>query len=195
MILPKPLVLASQSPRRQEILALAGLEFTVHPAEGEYAPADLAPFERVCALARSKAEQIAPFHPNSLIIGSDTMVVLDGVALGKPRNDEDAVNMLLSLQNRTHQVMTGVWIIETNGVGEIVKSSGFTDVTEVDFWDFSRNEALEYVKTGEPKDKAGSYGIQGKGMRFVKGIRGDYFTVMGLPGSRLLRFLSEFLNS
>lgn len=195
MMLPKPLVLASQSPRRQEILALAGLEFTVHPAEGEYAPADLAPFHRVCALARSKAEQIAPFHPNSLILGSDTMVVLDDVALGKPRNDEDAVNMLLSLQNRTHQVMTGVWIIETNGVGDIVKSSGFTDVTEVDFWDFSQNEALEYVKTGEPKDKAGSYGIQGKGMRFVKGIRGDYFTVMGLPGSRLLRFISEFLNS
>ena len=195
MILSKPLVLASQSPRRQEILTLAGLEFTVHPAEGEYAPEGLPPFDRVCALARSKAEQIASQHPNSYVLGSDTMVVLDDVALGKPQNEEDAVNMLLSLQNRTHQVMTGVWIVETNGAGEVVKSSGFTDVTEVDFWGFSRAEAIEYVATGEPMDKAGSYGIQGKGMRFVKGIRGDYFTVMGLPGSRLLRFMTEFTAS
>lgn len=194
MNLPKPLILASQSPRRQEILTLAGLEFSVHPAEGEYAPEDLLPYDRVCALARSKAEQIAPLYPNSLILGSDTMVVLDDMALGKPSNEEDAVKMLLSLQNRTHQVMTGVWIIETDDCGNAVKSSGFTDVTTVDFWGFSRDEAEEYVATGEPMDKAGAYGIQGKGMRFVRGIQGDYFTVMGLPGSRLLRFLSKLLN-
>ena len=193
MNLPKPLILASQSPRRQEILTLAGLEFTVHPAEGEYAPEGLRSYDKVQALARSKAEQIATFHPNCLILGSDTMVVLDDVALGKPRDEEDAIRMLLCLQNRTHQVMTGVWIIETDATGNAVKSSGFTDVTEVDFWGFSRDEAAEYVSTMEPMDKAGSYGIQGKGMRFVKGIRGDYFTVMGLPGSRLLRFLSDFL--
>ena len=194
MILPKPLILASQSPRRQEILTLAGLEFSVHPAEGEYAPEGLLPYDRVCALARSKAEQIAPLYPNSLILGSDTMVFLDDVALGKPTDEEDAVRMLLSLQNRTHQVMTGVWIVETDDGGNAVKSNGFTDVTTVDFWGFTRDEAAEYVATGEPMDKAGSYGIQGKGMRFVKGIQGDYFTVMGLPGSRLLRFLSEFLG-
>lgn len=192
MKLPKPLILASQSPRRQEILSLAGLEFTVHPAQGEYAPEGLLPFDRVQALARSKAEQIAPLYPNSLILGSDTMVVLEDMTLGKPIDEEDAVNMLLSLQNRTHQVMTGVWIVETDGEGTAVKSSGFIDVTAVDFWDFSRDEAVEYVATGEPMDKAGAYGIQGKGMRFVKAIRGDYFTVMGLPGSRLLRFLSGF---
>lgn len=192
MILPKPLILASQSPRRQEILSLAGLEFSVHPAEGEYAPEGLLPYDRVCALARSKAEQIAPLYPNSLILGSDTMVVLDDVALGKPSNEEDAIRMLLTLQDRTHQVMTGVWIIETDSTGNAVKSNGFTDVTTVDFWAFSRNEAAEYVATKEPMDKAGSYGIQGKGMRFVKGIQGDYFTVMGLPGSRLLRFLKDF---
>jgi len=107
-------------------------------------------------------------------------------------DEEDAVNMLLSLQGRTHQVMTGVWIIETNGAGETVKSDGFTDVTSVDFYGFSRCDAEEYVATKEPMDKAGSYGIQGLGMRFVKGIRGDYFTVMGLPGGPLLRFLSDF---
>lgn len=194
MNLTKPLVLASQSPRRQEILTAAGLTFSVHPAEGEYAPAGLAPYDRVRALARSKAEQIAPLHPSSLILGSDTMVVLDDAALGKPKDEADAVEMLLSLQGRTHQVMTGVWIIETNEAGEAVKCNGFTDMTSVDFYGFSRSEAEEYVATGEPMDKAGSYGIQGKGMRFVKAIRGDYFTVMGLPGGPLLHFLTEFLN-
>lgn len=194
MNLPKPLILASQSPRRQEILTAAGFEFTVHPAEGESAPEGLSPYDRVCAFARSKAEHVAPIYPNSLIVGSDTMVVLDDTALGKPRNEEEAVSMLLSLQGRTHRVMTGVWIIETDAAGNAVKSSGFTDVTEVDFYGFSRAEAAEYVATGEPMDKAGSYGIQGKGMRFVKGIRGDYFTVMGLPGGPLLRFLSDFLS-
>ena len=193
MILPKPLILASQSPRRQEILTLAGLEFSVHPAEGEWAPEGLLPYDRVRALARSKAEQIAPLHPNSFILGSDTMVVLDGIALGKPKDEEDAVGMLMALQNRSHQVMTGVWIVETDGAGNSVKSKGFTDVTTVDFWAFSEAEAAEYVATGEPMDKAGSYGIQAKGMRFVKGINGDYFTVMGLPGSRLLRFLKEII--
>lgn len=194
MNLKKPLVLASKSPRRQEILSAAGLSFAVHPAKDEYAPEGLAPFDHVCALARSKAEQIAPLHPESLILGSDTMVVLDDVPLGKPRDEEDAVNVLLSLQGRTHQVMTGVWLIETDSAGMSVKSSGFTDVTEVDFYEFSLDEAEEYVATGEPMDKAGSYGIQGLGMRFVKGIRGDYFTVMGLPGGPLLRFLAQFID-
>ena len=122
------------------------------------------------------------------------MVVLDDQALGKPKDDADAVEMLLALADRSHQVMTGVWIIETDSAGNAVKQSGFTDVTDVDFWAFSRGEALEYVATGEPKDKAGAYGIQGKGMRFVKGIRGDFYTVMGLPGGRLLRFLTEFFG-
>ena len=194
MKLDKPLILASQSPRRQEILTLAGLEFTVHPAEGEWAPAELPPSDRVCALARSKAEQIAPLHPNSYVLGSDTMVVLGDVALGKPKDDADAIRMLMSLENRSHQVMTGVWLMETDAVGTIVKCNGFTDVATVDFWRFSRAEAEEYVATGEPKDKAGAYAIQGKGMRFVKGICGDFYTVMGLPGGRLLRFFEEFIS-
>lgn len=192
MSLKKSLVLASQSPRRQEILSLAGFTFTVHPAEGEWAPENLPPFDRVCALARSKAEQIAPLYPNAYILGSDTMVVLDDKALGKPKNEDEAVDMLMSLQNRSHQVMTGVWIIETDALGKPVKQQGFTDVTTVDFWAFSRDEAAEYVATGEPMDKAGAYGIQGKGMRFVKGICGDFYTVMGLPGGRLVRFLTDF---
>ena len=194
MKLHKPLILASASPRRQEILTQADLEFIVHPANTEWAPDGLTPYDRVRELARSKATEVSRLYPDSLILGSDTMVVLEDRALGKPRDEQDAVAMLLSLQGRTHQVMTGVWLIETDGQGDTVKEDGFTDVTEVDFYAFSANEAEEYVSTGEPMDKAGAYGIQGKGMRFVSGIRGDYFTVMGLPGGRLLRFLTEFCD-
>lgn len=192
MKLHKPLILASQSPRRQEILTLAGFEFTVSPADAEWAPEGLAPFDRVRELARSKAAEVAKNYPDSLILGSDTMVVLGENALGKPRDEQHAVDMLMSLQGRTHEVMTGVWIIETDEAGSTVKEDGFTDVTTVDFWAFSEDEAREYVATGEPMDKAGAYGIQGKGMRLVKGIQGDFFTVMGLPGGRLVRFLKDF---
>ena len=192
MTLKKPLVLASASPRRKEILTQAGVPFTVCPAEGEWAPPGLPPKERVKALARSKAAQVAATHPDSVILGSDTMVVLDDKALGKPHSADEAVEMLLSLAGRTHYVMTGVWIIRTDEAGNTVKEDGFTDVAEVVFYPMTRKEAEEYVATGEPMDKAGSYGIQGLGMRFVERISGDFYTVMGLPGGRLLRFLSDF---
>ena len=194
MKLHKPLILASQSPRRQEILSLAGFEFSVCPATTEWAPEGLLPYDRVRELARSKATEVANKYPNSFILGSDTMVVLGEKALGKPCDEQDAIDMLMSLQGRSHEVMTGVWIIETDGVGNTVKENGFTDVTTVDFWAFSEDEVHEYVATKEPMDKAGAYGIQGKGMRLVKGINGDFFTVMGLPGGRLIRFLSEFVS-
>ena len=195
MKLHKPLILASQSPRRQEILTLAGFEFSVCPADAEWAPEGLSPYDRVRELAHSKAAQVAKNHPNSIVLGSDTMVVLGENALGKPCNERDAVDMLMSLQGRTHEVMNGVWIIETDGAGNAVKEDGFTDVTTVDFWAFSEDEAAEYVATGEPMDKAGAYGIQGKGMRLVKGINGDFFTVMGLPGGRLIRFFRDFATA
>ena len=195
MKLHKPLILASQSPRRQEILTLAGFEFSVCPADAEWAPEGLLPYDHVRELARSKAAQVAKNYPNSIVLGSDTMVVLGDKALGKPRDEQDAVDMLMSLQGRTHEVMTGVWIIETDGAGNAVKEDGFTDVTIVDFWAFSEDEAAEYVATGEPMDKAGAYGIQGKGMRLVKGINGDFFTVMGLPGGRLIRFFRDFVTA
>ena len=195
MKLHKPLILASQSPRRQEILTLAGFEFSVCPADAEWAPEGLSPFDRVRELAHSKATQVAKNHPNSIVLGSDTMVVLSENALGKPRDEQDAVDMLMSLQGRSHQVMTGVWVIETDAAGNAVKEDGFTDVTAVDFWAFPEVEAREYVATKESMDKAGAYAIQGKGMRFVKGICGDYYTVMGLPGGRLVRFLQAFNES
>lgn len=195
MKLHKPLILASQSPRRQEILTLAGFEFSVCPANAEWAPEGLLPYDRVRELAHSKAAQVAKNHPNSIVLGSDTMVVLGENALGKPCDEQDAVEMLMSLQGRTHEVMTGVWVIETDDAGSAVKEDGFTDVTTVDFWAFSEVEAAEYVATGEPMDKAGAYGIQGKGMRLVKGINGDFFTVMGLPGGRLIRFFRDFVTA
>lgn len=191
-MLKKPLILASASPRRQEILGLAGIPFEVCPAGSEWAPEGLPAAERVRCLARSKAAQVAPKYAGRFILGSDTMVVLDGIALGKPHSPEEAVEMLLRLQGRAHQVMTGVWLIATDDTGHIAKENGFTDIAEVRFFPFTRQEAEDYVATGEPMDKAGAYGIQGKGMRFVQGISGDFYTVMGLPGGRLLRFLQDF---
>ncbi len=188
----KPLILASASPRRREILTLAGIPFEVCPAADECAPADLRPADRVLALARSKATQVAGQYPGRVVLGADTMVAIGDTALGKPRSAREAVDMLLSLQGRTHQVLTGVWVMATDGDGNVVKQSGFTDVAEVTFFPFDRQEAEEYVLTGEPMDKAGAYGIQGKGMRLVEGIRGDFYTVMGLPGGRLVRFLRDF---
>ncbi|MBQ8684378.1 MAG: septum formation protein Maf [Clostridia bacterium] len=190
----KSLVLASASPRRQEILQLAGLSFTVCPADTEWAPDGLPPEERVRALACSKARQVATQYPDSVILGSDTMVVLDDRALGKPKTPDEAVDMLLSMSGRTHRVMTGVWLIATDADGNAVKEDGFTDITEVSFYPITPEEATAYVATGEPMDKAGAYGIQGKGMRFVSGIQGDFYTVMGLPGGRLLRFLTDFTS-
>lgn len=186
------LVLASASPRRHKILTLAGIDHEIIPASDESAPADLPPQERVLALARSKAQEIAARCCDRIVLGADTMVVLENTALGKPRSPEQAVEMLLSLQGREHTVMTGVWLIQTDANGNAVKQDGFTDIARVKFFPFDRQQAEEYVATGEPMDKAGAYGIQGRGMRFVEYIHGDFYTVMGLPGGRLLRFLGDF---
>ncbi|MBQ1950254.1 MAG: septum formation protein Maf [Clostridia bacterium] len=192
MKLKKEIILASSSPRRQEILDLAGIAHRVCPAETEWAPVDLPPAQRVLALAHSKAQAVASQQPDALILGADTMVVLDDTALGKPPTPEAAVEMLLLLQGRTHRVMTGVSVIRTNADAKIVKQDGFTDVAEVRFFPMTREEAVSYVQTGEPLDKAGAYAIQGLGMRFVRGIQGDFYTVMGLPGGRLIRYLQKF---
>ena len=186
------IILASASPRRREILTLGGVPFEVCPAADEQAPSNLPPEELVRALARSKATQIAAKYADRVILGADTMVVLDEKTLGKPRSAEHAVEMLMALQGREHQVMTGVWCIRTNSDKCVVKECGFTDITAVKFFPMTRGEAENYVATGEPMDKAGAYGIQGYGMRFVEGINGDFYTVMGRPAGRLLRFLRDF---
>ena len=186
------LILASASPRRREILTLAGVPFSVCPAEDGDVPAGLTNEQRVQALARGKAAAVAGRFPGRLILGADTMVELDGQMLGKPRSADEAVEMLLRLQGRAHRVLTGVWLIRADERGGIAREDGFTDAAAVRFFPMSEEEARAYVATGEPMDKAGAYGIQGYGMRFVEGICGDFYTVMGLPGSKTLRFLHDF---
>ena len=180
------LILASGSPRRREILTLAGVPFEVVVAAEETAPAGLTPAAYTLALARCKAQAVFAQHPERVVLGADTIVVLDDTVLGKPRDEKDAVEMLLALGGRTHQVMTGVWVCSPD------KCEGFTDIASVHFYPLTRKEAENYVATKEPMDKAGSYGIQGYGMRFVRGIDGDFYTVMGLPGGRTRRFLEQF---
>lgn len=184
----KPIILASQSPRRREICAQLGIPFTVCPAQSE-APFDptLSPQEAVKAIARSKAEEIAATHPGEVVLGSDTVVAIDGVILGKPKTEADAAAMLRSLSGRTHQVLTGVWVVDEDGNGD-----GFTSVASVKFADMSDADIAAYIATGEPMDKAGSYGVQGKGSLLVEKLNGDFFNVMGLPVLRLSRMLSQF---
>ena len=183
----EPLILASASPRRREILTLLGLPFEVEPAPGEAAPApDWTPEQAVLHIARDKAEQVARRHPDRIVVGADTVVVLEGRILGKPADKRDAVRMLTLLQAREHTVMTGVWVCSPG------RADGFVDQADVSFYPMTQWEIEAYVRSGEPMDKAGAYGIQGAGMRYVRGIRGDFYTVMGLPGARMWRFLRNF---
>lgn len=186
--LPTPLILASASPRRREILTLLGLPFEAVPAENEPAVDPLLPLDQaVCAVARGKAAEVAARFPGRVVLGADTVVSVDGLTLGKPRDEADARRMLRLLQGRSHEVYTGVWVF---GPGYPSAGYGFADRARVRFFPLSAREIDEYVATGEPMDKAGAYGIQGRGLRNIRGIEGDFYTVMGLPGGRLWRFLN-----
>lgn len=180
------LVLASQSPRRSEILTTAGFSFCVRvsPAE-EHPDFSLAPEEIVMRLATEKARAVTE-RPGEVILAADTVVVLDGGVLGKPKGREDAANMLHRLSGRTHEVYTGVCLL-----GEQEESRFFAK-TDVTFFPLSAKEIADYLSTGEPFDKAGSYGIQGRGAVLVQGICGDYFNVMGLPIAQTARALKSF---
>lgn len=179
------LILASGSPRRRELLQLLGKAFDVIPADCEERfDESLAPAEAVKALAKQKALYISEKYPDKTVIGADTTVFCGGEPLGKPKNADDARRMLKMLSGRTHSVITAVAIAQK---GEIIKL--FADETEVEFYPLSSAEIETYIKTGEPMDKAGAYGIQGKGALLIKGIKGDYYNVMGLPAARLSREL------
>ena len=181
------LILASKSPRRIELLKQIHPEFSVEPAKGEeIVPAGATPAETVMALAKAKAEEIAAFHPNDLVIGSDTIVAVDNQILGKPKSHEHCVEMIRSLSGRRHQVYTGV-ALALEG-----KTECFYDVTEVEFYPLSEEEIQWYASLEEPYDKAGGYGIQGGGALFCKGIDGDFFSIMGLPVSQLAKHLKAF---
>lgn len=185
--MPK-IILASASPRRKELMELAGYDFEVICADiVEVVPEEAMPQEVVMSLALQKAQAVAAEHKEAVVIGSDTVVALDGKILGKPPSEQEACEMLRSLSGRTHKVFTGVAIV----CGGKVKN--FFDETDVEFYSLGDDEIKKYVATGEPTDKAGAYGIQGKGSVLVKRINGDFFSVMGLPIAKLYREMSDFV--
>lgn len=182
------IILASASPRRKELMELAGYDFEVICADiVEVVPEEAMPQEVVMSLALQKAQAVAAEHKEAVVIGSDTVVALDGKILGKPHSEQEACEMLHSLSGRTHKVFTGVAIV----CGGKVKN--FFDETDVEFYSLGDDEIKKYVATGEPTDKAGAYGIQGKGSVLVKRINGDFFSVMGLPIAKLYREMSDFV--
>lgn len=181
------IILASASPRRQALLGQIGItDFEIRlPDVDESFPPDLSPAQTVEMLSRRKAEAV-PCAPEEIVIAADTMVFLDDRRLGKPADGADALRMLQSLRGRRHTVCTGVTLRQ--GDRFLTQS----EATEVLFRTASDAELQAYVRTGEPLDKAGSYGIQGMGALLVERIHGDYFNVMGLPLLRLSRMLAEF---
>ncbi len=181
------LILASQSPRRAELLRRLGLEFEVRPAEIDESYVDHEmPAAHAERLAREKAFAIAHTEPGAVVIGSDTIVVVGSNVLGKPRDEQEAVEMLLRLSGREHQVHTGVAVAMDRQVESDLQR------VSVRFRNLDRRACEEYVATGEPLDKAGAYGIQGFGSALVESIEGDYFAVMGLPVVCTLELIERF---
>lgn len=185
--LPAPVVLASGSPRRRELLATLGLNFTVHVSDVDESVISeaLPPAEYVQQLSLLKAQRVADIRTdNSIVIGADTTVVLDGAVLNKPTTAEDAIDMLQRLSARTHTVYTGVTVLYK---GNVVQQAKATLVT---FRELEKTEIEAYVAAGSPMDKAGAYGIQDDfGAVFVEYIEGDYFNIVGLPLQMLYQML------
>ena len=192
------LVLASASPRRQELLRNAGIPFVVQPTDIPEIPRE-GESAKACGerLAREKALAVFRDWPKDLILGADTIVVVDGEMLGKPRDAEDAARMLRLLSGRTHQVTTGVCLVGPSGLRTENRqlTTGFEDTrsetTLVTMHPLTDDDILFYVSTGEPMDKAGAYAIQGIASRWISRIEGDYFNVVGLPVALVCRMLRE----
>ena len=183
----RDIILASASPRRQELLKLIIDDFEIIPADiDENISGNTEVEQRPKIIAEKKALYIAEKHPERLVIGCDTAVIVDNTMLGKPKDENDAVKMLKLLSGRTHKVITGNCLVLNN----IIKK--FSVVTEVEFYNLTENEINNYIKTNDWKDKAGAYGIQGKAGLFVKQIKGDYNNVVGLPCAELNRQLAVF---
>lgn len=181
------LILASASPRRQELLKLFHIPFSVKIADiDETMTPDAAPFDEVARVSRKKAMAISA-APEDVIIAADTIVVCGGTILGKPHTREQAKEMLRLLSGREHQVMTGCTLRQGD------RTETFTEVTEIHFRPLSEAEISRYVATGEPMDKAGAYGIQGGAALFCTHMVGDYYNVMGLPVCRLYTALKKFV--
>ena len=181
------IILASQSPRRKELMEKLNIPFTVRVADvDETMDKDLPLTEGVARLSRRKAEAVFR-EEGDMVIAADTIVVLGHTVLGKPRDEEDAFRMLKALSGQRHQVMTGVTVLQDE------KIRCHTEVTDVFFRNLSDEEILSYIRTKDPMDKAGSYGIQSGAAVFVEKICGDYYNVVGLPVCRLSLILKEFL--
>ena len=179
------LILASASPRRKELLGLFHVPFTIRVADiDETMDNTKSPFDEVARVSRLKALAVER-QEDDIVIAADTIVVCDSRVLGKPKNEAEAVSMLRLLSGRDHQVMTGCTVLRGN------RAETFTEVTDLHFRELSRKEIENYVASGEPMDKAGSYGIQGGAALFCERMAGDYYNVMGLPVCRLGQVLKQ----
>lgn len=182
--------MASQSPRRKELLEQVGLKFEILPAGGEEKITTENPALAVRELAAQKAADVMEKTAGDcLVIGADTVVALDGQILGKPSDEEDAARMLRMLQGRSHSVYTGVTLLHREG--DCVAETVFSEETRVTFYPMTEEEIRGYIKSREPMDKAGAYGIQGLAAAFVESISGDYNNVVGLPVGRIWQELKK----
>ena len=182
------IILASASPRRQELLSLICEEFEILPADIDETVSENIELELMPEyLATEKAKHIHNSHFDDVVIGCDTGVFLDNMMLGKPKSEKEAFDMLSSLSGRTHKVITGCAIFHKD------KFVSFSCTTEVEFYELTKEEIEAYIATGDCMDKAGAYGIQGKSTIFVKGIKGDFFNVVGLPVAMLNKYLNSFI--
>ena len=184
----KPLILASASPRRRKLLTDLGLEFSCSPANIDETPlSDEAPLDFALRMARAKAEAVAASHPQSYIIGSDTVVTSDSIILGKPADAPHALAILRSLQGKTHQVITGLSLI----CAQRNCNEHLSRTTQVTFNTFTDPILQAYINTGDPMDKAGAYGIQGRGAFLVRTINGSCSNVIGMPISACTSLLLQ----
>lgn len=200
------IVLASASPRRRELMELAGLEFDVWPSNGEEDIRSSVPGDICVELSRQKAldvaSQIRTYNEQHrdltspadiLVIGADTVVAFDGVVFGKPKDADDAAKMLRTLSGNTHIVYTGVTFVFMSSTGRAGEYT-FCDETKVTFYDLDEDDIEAYIATGDPFDKAGSYGVQTGSATFVRSMEGDFYNVMGLPIARLLAELKGIMR-
>lgn len=187
--MPVKYILASSSPRRHELFAYITKDFEViSPDCDEILPKETEPYSVPEILAVRKALSVAKTHPDELVVGCDTVVILDGVIFGKPKDETVSYDMLGTLSGRTHTVVSGVCICYKG------KTLSFSQETDVEFYPLSDSEIKSYIAEFKPFDKAGSYGVQDGGALFIKGITGDYYNVMGLPIAKLKREIDKLIR-
>lgn len=198
------MILASASPRRKELLSQIGMDFEVRVSAADEKTQCTEPSGIVQELSRIKARDVFATFPEKekgcvLVIGADTIVALEGRIMGKPKNREQAVEMLDALQGNTHEVYTGVtliWQTSARGLSQaVVREHSFYEKTSVSLFPMTAQEIADYAATGEPLDKAGAYGIQGKFAAYIRGIEGDFYNVVGLPTGRLYQELKKVFSA